>query len=56
MAGRIRWIPPIMMTGGVAQNSGVVRSLERKIGHPLVVTPNAQLTGAIGAALIAMNP
>jgi predicted CoA-substrate-specific enzyme activase len=56
MAGRIRWIPPIMMTGGVAQNSGVVRSLEKKIGHSLVVTPNAQLTGAIGAALIAMNP
>jgi (R)-2-hydroxyacyl-CoA dehydratese activating ATPase len=56
MAGRIRWVPPIMMTGGVAQNSGVVRSLEKKIGHPLVVTPNAQLTGAIGAALIAMNP
>ncbi len=55
MAGRIRWIPPVMMTGGVAQNSGVVRSLEKKIGYPLVVTPNAQLTGAIGAALIAMN-
>lgn len=56
MAGRIRWIPPIMMTGGVARNSGVVRSLEKKIGHSLVVTSNAQLTGAIGAALIAMNP
>ncbi len=55
MAGRISWIPPVMMTGGVAQNSGVVRSLEIKIGHSLVVTPNAQLTGAIGAALIAMN-
>lgn len=55
MAGRIRWVPPVMMTGGVAQNSGVVRSLEKKIGHSLVVTPNAQLTGAIGAALIAMN-
>jgi predicted CoA-substrate-specific enzyme activase len=55
MAGRIRWIPPVMMTGGVAQNSGVVRSLEKKIGHSLVVTANAQLTGAIGAALIAMN-
>jgi activator of 2-hydroxyglutaryl-CoA dehydratase len=56
MAGRICLVPPIMMTGGVAQNSGVVRSLEKKIGHCLVVTPNAQFTGAIGAALIAMNP
>ncbi|MFH0994861.1 MAG: acyl-CoA dehydratase activase [Pseudomonadota bacterium] len=55
MAGRIRWIPPVMMTGGVAQNSGVVRSLEKKIGYSLIVTPNAQLAGAIGAALIAMN-
>jgi predicted CoA-substrate-specific enzyme activase len=54
MAGRIGWIPPIMMTGGVAHNCGVVRSLEKKIGHSLKVTPNAQLTGAIGAAMIAM--
>jgi (R)-2-hydroxyacyl-CoA dehydratese activating ATPase len=56
MVGRIRWMPPVMMTGGVAQNSGVVHALEKKIGHCLVVTPNAQMTGAIGAALIAMNP
>lgn len=53
MAGRIRLLPAVMMTGGVARNGGVVRSLEKKVGHPLVVTPNAQLTGAIGAALIA---
>jgi activator of 2-hydroxyglutaryl-CoA dehydratase len=43
-----------MMTGGVAHNCGVVRSLEKKIGHSVKVTPNAQLTGAIGAAMIAM--
>jgi predicted CoA-substrate-specific enzyme activase len=55
MAGRIGWMPPIMMTGGVAHNCGVVRSLAKKIGHPLKVTPNAQLTGAIGAAIIAMS-
>ncbi len=55
MAGRIRWTAPVMMTGGVARNGGVVRSIEQKIGYPLLVSSNAQLTGAIGAALIAAN-
>lgn len=55
MAGRIRWMAPVMMTGGVAKNSGVVLSLEKKIGYPILVSPNAQFTGAIGAAIIAMR-
>lgn len=53
MAGRIRWTAPIMMSGGVARNSGVVEAIERKVGYPLIVSSNAQFTGAIGAALIA---
>ena len=55
MAGRIRWTAPVMMTGGVARNGGVVRAIEQKIGYPLLVSSNAQLTGAIGAALIAAH-
>ena len=52
MAGRVGLEPPIMMTGGVAKNIGVVKALERKTGEKIAVSPKAQITGAIGAALI----
>jgi activator of 2-hydroxyglutaryl-CoA dehydratase len=47
--------PAYMMTGGVARNQGVVRALEGKLGAPVYVPPEAQLCGAIGAALIALG-
>lgn len=53
MARRIGLTAPIMMTGGVAKNSGVVRALEEKCGQSIEVSPKAQVIGAIGAALIA---
>jgi len=53
MAKRIGIRPPVMMTGGVAKNIGVVRALEEKLEAPLIISANAQATGAIGAALIA---
>ncbi|MDA8140375.1 MAG: acyl-CoA dehydratase activase [Desulfobacteraceae bacterium] len=53
MAKRISIRPPIMMTGGVAKNIGVVKALEEKLSAKLQVSQHAQLTGAIGAALIA---
>jgi predicted CoA-substrate-specific enzyme activase len=55
MANRIGLRPPIMMTGGVAKNVGVVKALEKKIGQQIEVSPQSQLTGAIGAALIAQR-
>jgi predicted CoA-substrate-specific enzyme activase len=53
MAGRIGLTAPLMMTGGVAKNKGVVKALERKTGHAIEVSEKTQVTGAIGAALIA---
>ncbi len=53
MAGRIGLAAPLMMTGGVAKNKGVVKALENKTGHGIEVSQKAQVTGAIGAALIA---
>jgi activator of 2-hydroxyglutaryl-CoA dehydratase len=53
MAGRLGLAEPVMMTGGVAKNKGVVKALEKKTGHSIGVTQKAQVTGAIGAALIA---
>jgi len=55
MAGRTGLKAPIMMTGGVAKNVGVVKALEKKIGLPIEVSPQSQVTGAIGAALLAQR-
>jgi predicted CoA-substrate-specific enzyme activase len=55
MAGRIGLTAPVMMTGGVAGNDGVVRALERDLGLPLRVSPLCQFAGAIGAARLARD-
>ena len=55
MANRVGFNPKIMMTGGVAKNSGVVRALEQKIGHKIEVSEKSQVTGAIGAAMLAQR-
>jgi len=53
MAKRVGIVDPLMMTGGVAKNIGVVQALEKKAGCPVRVSAHAQVNGAIGAALIA---
>ena len=55
MANRIGLAAPVMMTGGVARNIGVVRALEKAIGMPVVGSPHAQVNGAIGAAALALD-
>ena len=53
MVGRIAVCDQVVMTGGVARNASVVQMLEEKLGRQILVLPEAQITGAIGAALIA---
>ena len=43
----------VVMTGGVAQNAGVVRAVEGVLKTDVIVAPNPQTTGALGAALFA---
>jgi (R)-2-hydroxyacyl-CoA dehydratese activating ATPase len=43
--------PEITFTGGVSQNEGMVRALQRRIGAPINVSPLSQYLGALGAAL-----
>lgn len=43
----------VVMTGGVAQNAGVVRAVESVLKTDVIVAPNPQTTGALGAALFA---
>lgn len=44
-----------MMTGGVARNQGLVKTLEEKLGASLKISDKAQLCGALGAALYAWD-
>ncbi|WP_251448771.1 acyl-CoA dehydratase activase [Vermiculatibacterium agrestimuris] len=43
----------VAMSGGVALNQGVVRAMEMELKRPVLVHPDAQLAGALGAALLA---
>lgn len=53
LASRVGMTPPLMMTGGVAKNAGVLKHLEAVLGLPLSVPPEPQIVGAYGAALLA---
>jgi predicted CoA-substrate-specific enzyme activase len=52
MAGR-NVESPIVFTGGVARISGMEIALQAALGHPVAVSPDPQMTGALGAALLA---
>ncbi|MCP4752958.1 MAG: 2-hydroxyglutaryl-CoA dehydratase [Proteobacteria bacterium] len=53
LAKRVGLNDPVMMTGGVAKNIGVVKALEVKLGTEILVSDSAQENGAIGAAILA---
>lgn len=53
LAKRIGLKEAIVMTGGVAQNKGVVSALEDELNHKIYTFELAQYTGALGAALFA---
>ena len=43
----------VVMTGGVAQNHGIVQALENQLQHEIFTSPLTQYNGALGAALFA---
>ena len=45
----------VVMTGGVAQNHGIVRALQSQLQHEIHTSPLTQYNGALGAALFAYN-
>ncbi len=45
--------PPVALTGGVAMNHAVVKFMGDSLGVKLLLPPNPQITGALGAALLA---
>ncbi len=52
MAGRSAE-PPVVFTGGVAMVSGMDAALQAALGQNVVVSPDPQMTGALGAAILA---
>lgn len=55
MAKRIGVAPQLVFCGGVAKNNAVKNYLEVELGFDIVRPEHPQLTGAIGAALIAQK-
>lgn len=53
LARRVGVRDQVVMTGGVAQNAGVVAALEEELGHTVHTSPLAQYAGALGASLFA---
>lgn len=50
---RIGIVNDVVMCGGVAQDAGVVDAIEQELKQSVTVAPNPQITGALGAALMA---
>ncbi|WP_371803885.1 acyl-CoA dehydratase activase [Candidatus Lokiarchaeum ossiferum] len=53
MALRLDCQKPLIFCGGVAHNSAVQKALEEKLNMKIKIPPQPELTGALGAALIA---
>ncbi|MFH1089942.1 MAG: acyl-CoA dehydratase activase [Pseudomonadota bacterium] len=53
LAKRVGVKKPVLMTGGVAKNIGVVKALEKNLQAEIDVLETAQVNGAIGAAVMA---
>lgn len=55
MVSHVGLIEKVVMVGGVAKNHGVVKSLERILGTIFLIPDEPQITGALGAAIIALE-
>ena len=52
---RLGGVSTYMMTGGVSKNKGVAEAIQRRLGVQLHISDAAQLNGALGAALFALE-
>ncbi len=55
LLSRVGFEPPLLMSGGVALNRGVVAALQKRLQHSVQVPPDPQLIGALGAACLARD-
>ncbi len=55
MVSRLGIEEPVALTGGVAKNSGIVGAIEEKLDTRLLIPFEPQITGALGAAALALK-
>jgi predicted CoA-substrate-specific enzyme activase len=55
LARQLKVEPPVVFTGGVAKNSGMVKAMETVLGTPVLVPEEPLITGALGAAILARD-
>ena len=55
LSGVLDFLPSGVDTGGVSKNKGVAQAIERRLGAELRISEQAQLNGALGAALFALE-
>jgi predicted CoA-substrate-specific enzyme activase len=51
--GQINYKEPVVFSGGVAKNIGVVKAIEEELGKKVVTLKEPQITAALGAAIFA---
>jgi predicted CoA-substrate-specific enzyme activase len=55
MARKLKIESPVVFTGGVARNSGMIAAIKKCLGTDILIPENPMLTGAIGAAILGRN-
>jgi len=55
LVNQVGMTAPVVMSGGVAKNKGVVGVLARLLETKIIVPPEPQIVGALGAALFALE-
>ncbi len=55
LARQLKVEPPVVFTGGVAKNSGMVKAMEIVLGIPVLIPEEPLITGALGAAILARD-
>ena len=52
-AGQIKYHEPVVFSGGVAKNIGVVKAIKEELAKTVIALDEPQITAALGAAIIA---
>jgi predicted CoA-substrate-specific enzyme activase len=55
LARQLKVEPPVVFTGGVAKNVGMVKAMQTVLGMPIFVPEEPLITGALGAAILARD-
>jgi predicted CoA-substrate-specific enzyme activase len=55
LARQLKVEPPVVFTGGVAKNPGMVKAMETVLGVPVLIPQEPLITGALGAAILARD-